>query len=100
MLLSLLSIENLPGSEKGGDDLQMMPELLNKGFSVKAAQQKPENTIKITTLFLTYNFTLSTALTTDQQSPKWQSVMHACSSSCHVNTDRKQLHTTTPVGRT
>ena len=31
-----LSIESLSGSEEGSNDQQMMPELLNKAFSVKA----------------------------------------------------------------
>ena len=39
--LSHLSIESSPGSEEGGSDQQMMPELLNEAFSVKAAWRKP-----------------------------------------------------------
>ena len=41
LLLSLLSIERSLGSKEGGGDRQMMPELLNKAFLVKATQQKP-----------------------------------------------------------
>jgi hypothetical protein len=40
-LLSLLSIESSSGSKEGGGDQQMMPELLNKVFSVKGTRQKP-----------------------------------------------------------
>jgi hypothetical protein len=36
-----LSFESSPRSEEGGDDQQMMPELLNEAFSVKATRQKP-----------------------------------------------------------
>ena len=46
LLLSHLSIECSPGSEKGGSDQQMMPELLNEAFSVKATRQNLENTVK------------------------------------------------------
>jgi hypothetical protein len=35
-LLSPLSIESSPGSEKGGGGQQRMPELLNEAFSAKA----------------------------------------------------------------
>ena len=35
-LLSLLSIESWSGSEEGGGDKQMTPELLNKAFSMKS----------------------------------------------------------------
>jgi hypothetical protein len=40
-LLSLLSIESSPGSEKGGGGQQMTPELLNKAFSANATGRKP-----------------------------------------------------------
>ena len=36
LLLSLSSIERSLGSKEGGSDRQIMPELLNKAFSVKA----------------------------------------------------------------
>ncbi len=35
-ILSLLSIKSSPGSEEGGGDQQMIPELLNKAFSAKS----------------------------------------------------------------
>ncbi len=37
-LLSLLSIESLPGSEESGGDQQMTTEFLNETFSVKSTQ--------------------------------------------------------------
>jgi hypothetical protein len=37
-LLSPLSIESSPGSEKGGSGQQMTPELLNEAFSAKATR--------------------------------------------------------------
>ena len=39
--LSPLSIERSLGSEEGGGDQQMMPELLNEAFSEKATRLKP-----------------------------------------------------------
>jgi hypothetical protein len=37
-MLPLLCIESLPGSEEGSGDQQMIPELLNKAFSVTATR--------------------------------------------------------------
>jgi hypothetical protein len=52
LLLFLLSIESLSGSEEGGDDQKMMVELLNGEFSAKSTQyiqlkrgKEPYNTI-------------------------------------------------------
>ena len=44
--LSPLSIERLLGSEKGGGDQQMIPELLKEAFSAKPHNKNLENTIK------------------------------------------------------
>ena len=41
LLQSLLSIETSLGSEEGGSDQQMMPQLLNEAFSAKSTQYKP-----------------------------------------------------------
>ena len=41
LLLFRLSIERSLGSEEGGDDQQMTPELLNEAFSARATQLKP-----------------------------------------------------------
>jgi hypothetical protein len=38
LLLSLLSIESSPGSEEGGSDQQMTPEILNEIISAKFKQ--------------------------------------------------------------
>jgi hypothetical protein len=44
-LLSLLSIKNLPRSEKGGSDQQVTPEFLKEAFSAKATQKPSRYTV-------------------------------------------------------
>jgi hypothetical protein len=46
-LLSRLSIESTPGSEEGGGDQQMTPELLNEASSVKAHDENIQNPMKL-----------------------------------------------------